>query len=123
MRIPEAQTFESYPWTDERKRVCLEASWGLEASGKLLPAVLLNSVDVLSETMQVGCIAACQRTLASALMAALDDDMVLTADLAEMLGLHLEGRPVANGRNSRRLFYRGHSVVERWPFPSLQVVL
>lgn len=91
MRTPEAQTFESYPWTDERKRVCLEASWELEALGKLLPAVLPNSVDVLSETMQVRCIAARLRTLASALMTALDDDMVPTAELAKTLGLHLEG--------------------------------
>jgi len=90
MSNPTAKTFESYPWTDERKRVCLEASWELEALGKLLPAVLPSSVDVLSETMQVRCIAARLRTLASALMTALDDDMVPTAELAKTLGLNLE---------------------------------
>ena len=89
MSTPEAQT----SWTDDRKRVCLEASWELEALGKLLPAVLPSSVDMLSETMQVRCIAARLRTLASALMTALDDDMVPTSDVAKMLGLHLEARP------------------------------
>ena len=87
---PTAKAVELFPWTDERKLVCLEASWELDALGNLLPAVMPRSVDFLSETMQVRSISARLRTLAGALMKGLGDDMVPTAELAKTLGLNLE---------------------------------